>query len=351
MNRRIGTARKLVCVSRPHRFGKSYDAHMLCAYYDHTCDSHTLYDDCAISHTAEYEKYLNSFNVLFLDIDEVISGLISQRKPLSQTVPFILDTVRGELVREYPELENLHDTYTCMEAYVEKSKRKFLFIIDGWDALMRLARDDTETQIEYLAFLHTLFKNGNFTQYVVAAAYMTGILPIKKDGSQSALSNFREYTVLNPDELAEFMGFTETEVQNMCAVHHMKFSDLREWYDGYYFGEYGPVYNPYAVMAALESGKCQSYWRKTSSEESLISYINMDFDGLQEIVTRLITGEKIPVNVDFFANDLTHFTTRDDVLTLLIHLGYLTYNIDKTVRIPNEDIRTEFRQILSVDTP
>ncbi len=177
---------------------------------------------------------------------------------------------------------------------------------------------------------------------------MTGILPIKKDGKQLAVSEFDEYSMLDSFDFAEYVGFTEKEVMDRCVEKGMDYEEIKAWYDGYGFPEVGAVYNPYSVMSALRTGKCRSYWRKTSAAESLKNYINMDFEGLQATVARLIAGEKIPVNVDGFQNDFETFESGDDVLTLLIHLGYLTYyEEEQTVQIPNEEVRIEFRQFLA----
>ena len=230
---------------------------------------------------------------------------------------------------------------------VEETGREFVFIIDEWDALIREAKGDKEIQSAYLNLLRGWFKNSNFTPKVVAAAYMTGILPIKKDGSQSAISDFREVTILNPGRFAECTGFTESEVRCLCGQYGMDFEEVRQWYDGYDFPGYGAIYNPYSVMCAMQEGKCRSYWQKTSAAESLMTYINMDFEGLQETISRLILGEEIEVDTDLFENDFETFKSSDDVLTLLLHLGYLTWNEeDGTVHIPNEEVRIEFRKIL-----
>ena len=214
--------------------------------------------------------------------------------------------------------------------------------------MIREGKDDNNAQEGYLNLLRGWFKNINFTPKVVAAAYMTGILPIKKDGSQSAISEFDESSMLDPLEFAEFVGFTEDEVKKLCRTGKIGFEEIKAWYDGYELPSVGSVYNPYSVMKALRTGQCQSYWRKTTAAESLKNYINMDFDGLQETVARLIGGDKITVNVDSFRNDFETFDSADDVLTLLIHLGYLTYHAtEKTVQIPNEEVREEFRQFLA----
>ena len=146
---------------------------------------------------------------------------------------------------------------------------------------------------------------------------MTGILPIKKDGSQSAISDFTEYPILNPGKYAEFTGFTKEEVKELCEKYELSYEEAESWYDGYEFSGVGAIYNPYSIMCAIRSQEFQSYWRKTSAAESLMSYINMDFEGMQEVITRLITGEEIEVDTDSFENDFETFKSRDDVLTLL----------------------------------
>ena len=348
INRRINTAENLICVSRPRRFGKSYAAQMLCAYYDCSCDSHALFQDCKIAETGDYERHINQYHVVCLDIAGIISALKKDRHSIQNVTIAIQDLLRNDLINADPDLGMIQDVSDCLTAYVGKTGRKIVFVIDEWDAVVREARNDEVTQTSYFNLLRAWFKNLNFTPGVVAAAYMTGILPVKKDGSQSAISDFIEYSILYPDGFAEYTGFTETDVRMLCDEQQMDFNDFKEWYDGYDFPECGAIYNPYSVMSAIRNRKCRSYWQKTSASESLMSYINMDFDGLQEIIARLITGEEAEVNVDTFENDFETFKSKDDVLTLLIHLGYLAYNEDeKSVRIPNEEVRIEFRRILS----
>ena len=347
INRTVGTMEMLSCISRPRRFGKSYAAKMLCVYYDCSCDSRALFDDKEVAQSQGYLKHLNQYNVINLDITSFVSDAVRTNMPLSDVPNMIVDAVYRELTEIYPELagKNLTD---AMIGCVEKSGKEFVFIIDEWDALIREAKSDGAVQKKYLNFLRGWFKNSSFTPKVVAAAYMTGILPIKKDGSQSAISDFKEVTILNPGRFVEFTGFTEREVHLLCDKYGMDFEDVRQWYDGYDFQGYEAIYNPYSVMCAMQEQKCRSYWRKTSAAESLMTYINMDYDGLQETISRLISGEEIEVDTESFENDFETFRSRDDVLTLLIHLGYLTWHEEKeTACIPNEEVRTEFRKILN----
>ncbi|MDE6167983.1 MAG: AAA family ATPase, partial [Acetatifactor sp.] len=292
INKTIGTMEMLTCVSRPRRFGKSYAAKMLCAYYDCSCDSRGLFDDMEIAGTQGYLTHLNQYHVINLDVTGFISEAARMDIPLSDVPNMIADAVYRELTESYPELQG-KSLMDAMIGCVEKTGKEFVFVIDEWDALIREAKGDAAVQKRYLYFLRGWFKNNNFTPKVVAAAYMTGILPIKKDGSQSAISDFREYTILNPGRFVEFTGFTESDVRSLCRRHEMDFKEVRQWYDGYDFPGYGAIYNPYSVMCAMQEQKCRSYWKKTSAAESLMTYINMDFEGMQESVSRLLSGEEI----------------------------------------------------------
>ena len=349
VNQRIPGEKYLICVSRPRRFGKSYAAKMLTAYYDCSCDSRSLFDNRKIAECDDYTEHLNKYNVISLDITSFISEAQSQGKPLKDIPKMICEALHDELFALDPDFKPGKTINEELMYFVDKPEGKqWVFIIDEWDAMIREAKDDPKAQKAYLNLLRGWFKNNSFTDKCVAAAYMTGILPIKKDGSQSAMSDFMEFSILQPEEFAGVTGFTEDEVKELCVKHNASFDDLKAWYDGYSFPECGEIYNPYSVMCAIKKKKCQSYWKKTTAAESLFTYINMDFDGIQEIITRLISGEEIEVRTDDFQNDFEQFSSRDDVLTLLVHLGYLAYNEDdKTVRIPNEEIRSEYYSILN----
>lgn len=347
LNKRVGTKRKLVSVSRPRRFGKSYAAQMMCAYYDHTCDSHMLFDNLDIAATDDYERNMNQYNVIYLDMAAVVSDAVKNKRAISDVPMNIADMLRKELIAYCPDIKNPDSLDSCLIECVEITGMKFVFIIDEWDAIIREARQDEDAQRIYLNLLRELFKNNNLTPKVVALAYMTGILPIKKDGSQSAISDFKEYTMLSPGEFAEYTGFTEDEVRDLCREYGLDYERMKAWYDGYWYEGVGSIYNPYSVMEVVESSGFESHWQKTSVAENLITYINLDFDGLQADILKLIAEEPLKVNTRGFHNDFEHFHSKDDVLTLLIHLGYLAYD-KKTerVRIPNEEVRIEFTDIL-----
>ncbi|MBQ7371861.1 MAG: AAA family ATPase [Blautia sp.] len=341
INQTIGTTSNLTCISRPRRFGKSYAAQMLCAYYDRTCDSSSLFENYEISEDETYKKHLNQYDVIYLDMTGII-GAAEDDKIIS----FVIRNVTRELCEAYPDIKVQEAFFGTLANAVETIGNKFIVIIDEWDAPIREAKNE-KAQREYLEFLRSLFKNSGVTSKIIAAAYMTGILPIKKDGSQSAISDFREFTMIKPRKFGRYVGFTEGEVKDLCEDNEIDFLTMKKWYDGYYFHDVGSVYNPNSVMHAIENEDFDSYWTETSAAESLLDYISMDFDGLGKTVTELIGGGSVSVSTLGFANDLTTFRNKDDVMTLLIHLGYLTYDEEeKTVRIPNEEIRMEFAKTI-----
>jgi hypothetical protein len=308
-------------------------------------------DYLEVSDALTVEGSVKNNNVIYLDMASI--------KPLTQNyrdlVAFITRQLSREIEEACPDVKVGEDFSSTLIDVVERTGSKFVMVLDEWDAPIR---ENLAIQKEYLDFLRMLFKSSGTTARIFAAAYMTGILPIKKDGSQSAVSDFQEYSMIDPRDFAEYVGFTEDEVRRECARAGRSFESMKRWYDGYTVGDCGSMYNPYSVMQALATGQYRSYWKKTSAAETLMTYIDMDQDGLQDDVARLIAGESIVVDTDTFQNDVETFTCKDDVLALLIHLGYLTYEevrdsyddddgtLTGLARIPNEEVRAEFRKIL-----
>lgn len=230
INQTIDTPRRLTCVSRPRRFGKSFAAQMLCAYYGKTCDSATLFDDLEIAGDTQYRKHLNQYDVIYLDM----TGVIGEAS-IADIVPYIQRNVVQELIEQYPALKVAEGFGATLANAVQVAGNKFVMIIDEWDAPIREAKEYPHLQRKYLEFLRSLFKNSGMTSKIFAAAYMTGILPIKKDGSQSAISDFWEYSMIKPRQFGKYVGFTEDEVKSLCDDYGSDFAKMRQWYDGYSF--------------------------------------------------------------------------------------------------------------------
>lgn len=342
VNRSIGTAQNLTCVSRARRFGKSYAAQMLCAYYGKECDSLALFSDLKIHEDPSFSTHLNRYDVIYLDMANLMG-----KTDASNLLSFLEQGVTEDIQKTYPEVPVGRSFDQTLMNLVEHTGDQIVMIMDEWDAPIRIA---PWIQDAYLSFLRMLFKNSGATAKIFAAVYMTGILPIKKDGSQSAISDFEEYTMIKPRQYAPFVGFTESEVKALCQKHKISFDTMKQWYDGYHFQTVGSIYNPNSVMKAIRYRDFDSYWTETSAAEGLMKYISQDYNGLTRTIAELIGGVEVKVDTIGFANDLSTFRGRDDVLTLLIHLGYLAYNANRsTVRIPNEEIRREFRKSFQME--
>ena len=230
------------------------------------------------------------------------------------------------------------------EIFVETG-RQFIFLIDEWDCVMRERQESEAMQKQYLDFLRDLLKD----QPYVALAYVTGILPVKKYGQHSALNMFWEYSMTNQKMLEEYTGFTEEEVKELCGRYDMDFEEISSWYDGYRFKNYKHIYNPKSVVEAMTCRDCSNYWTSTETYEALKIYMEMDFDGLRAEIVQMLGGGRVRVNTRSFQNDMRNFNTKDDVLTLLIHLGYLGYDSnEKEAFIPNKEIIEEFENAMSV---
>ena len=255
INQTINTPRCLTCISRPRRFGKSFAAKMLCAYYDKTCDSSTLFQDLEIAQNRElnssYQQHLNHYDVLYLDMTYV--KLFSDN--FEKLVPYIQTKITEELSAAYPELATSNELPTTMIRTTELTGNKFVMIIDEWDAPIR---ETPAVQKVYLEFLRTLFKGSATTDKIFAAVYMTGILPIKKDGTESAISDFWEYSMLDPGDFQSYVGFTESEVEQLCHKYQLCFAEAKRWYDGYVFDKTSSIYNPYSIMKAIIMKKFKS---------------------------------------------------------------------------------------------
>ena len=337
MNDILGTEEKFVCVSRPRRFGKSMAAKMLVAYYSRECDSRELFSELNISKNPSFEKYLNQFDVLFFNMQR----FLSRAGDAKEMLPYLQMAVLKELRLTYGEDIDETETklVTALEHIYNRTKKGFVFIIDEWDSIFREKQTDIEVQTAYLDFLRDLLKD----QPYVKLAYMTGILPIKKYGTHSALNMFDEFSMTDQKWLAEYTGFTEKEVQKLCDEYGMDFSETKRWYDGYRFRRAPHVYNPKSVVTAMRGAEFSSYWTQTETYEALKVYIEMNFDGLKDDIILMLNGGRCRINTGTFSNDMVTFQTKDDVLTLLIHLGYLAYDIDaKEVYVPNEEVRGEF---------
>ena len=334
----LDTSDAYICNSRPRRFGKSYTANMLAAYYSKGCNSEEMFSGLDISRKSDFKTHLNQYDVIHIDIQWFLANCYNSNKIVS----FISDSVISELRDIYPDILPLGELSLpdSLSRIKDKTGQKFIIIIDEWDVLIRDEATNYYIQNEYINFLRGMFKGTEPTKYI-QLAYLTGILPIKKEKTQSAVNNLEECTMLHSYELAPYIGFTENEVKMLCQKYDRDFEKVKKWYDGYLLENY-EIYNPKAVVSVMLRGKFRSYWSETGSYEVIVPLINMNYDGLKNTIIEMLSGQNVKVNTLTFKNDPANIQNKDDVITYLIHLGYLGYNEkDETAFIPNEEIRHE----------
>ena len=335
-NKMLNTEQQFICVSRPRRFGKSMAANMLVAYYSRGCDSKEMFSGYKIAKDKNFEKHLNQYNVIHINMLD----FIDDKKSINESIEYLSKRLIHEIRKENGDVDcfDWNDLHSVLAEVFDAKKVPFIFIIDEWDCVFRENKDDVKAQKTYLDFLKVLLKGKSY----VALAYMTGILPIKKYGKHSALNMFTEISMTDPREYAEFTGFTESEVEALCEQYHMSKDETKRWYDGYDLMGIS-IYNPRSVVMSMTGGYFNNYWTSTENYSALEEYILRNDDGLRDTIVKLLAGERKKIDTSTFTNDMVTFNSQDDVLTLLVHLGYLTYDFNtKEVSIPNYEVSEQF---------
>ena len=339
LNKVICTNANCISVSHARRFGKSHAAGMIDAYYSLGCDSYELFKDKEIASKDSFKKHLNKYNVIHLDVASFWDSY------KDNIVEKIQDYIFDEFREEYGEQIDLNKMINAVIMSVYKMTNiPFVIIIDEWDCVIRNSEDEALVH-KYLQFLHSLFKSEESKSFL-ALGYITGILPIKKIRDESALNNFREYTMLKSKPITQYYGFTEKEVKELCEKYDMDYETTKAWYNGYLIDGMH-MYNPNSVSQAMINQDFDSYWRNTSSFASINTFITMNYEGLKDDVLTMLAGGKADVEVGTFRNDLSDITSKDEALTALIHLGYLGYDAeDLSAYVPNYEVASAYNLAL-----
>ena len=342
-NRILNTEQSFVAVSRARRFGKSMATDLLAAYYSKGCDSKELFKGLKAETLPDFEKELNKSNVICVDMQGFRSFAHNEGRP-GEGLSYMQTEVIRELKAVYPDsvFDDDNSLPTVLNRINEKTGESFIIIIDEWDCVFREEKNNKKAQDDYISFLRAMFKSAQSKKFI-KLAYLTGILPIKKYGTQSALNNFKEYTMVSPGPLAEYVGFREEEVKDLCKRFNMNFEECRRWYDGYSFSKAKSIYNPNSVVEAMLREEYGSYWTKTDTYRVLADYIGMNIDGLKDDIISMLAGKRCRINPIYFQNDMVTINSKDDVMTLLVHLGYLAFDeMTNKVYVPNREIAAEF---------
>lgn len=336
LNKKIGTNNNCISVSHARRFGKSHAAGMIDAYYSLGSDSEELFSDTEIATKDSFKEQLNIYNVIHLDISSIFDF---HKEDLIEEIHRRISKEINEIYGNKLDYDN--DLYLLINDIYNIDGIPFVIIIDEWDCVIRNAADNQALVHQYLQFLHSLFKSEESKKFL-ALAYITGILPVKKIKDESALNNFDEYTMVSSAPITQYYGFTEKDVKDLCEKYEMDFETTKAWYNGYLIDGMH-MYNPNSVSRAMIKHKFDSYWRNTSSFESINTFIKMNFDGLKDDILKMLAGGNADVEVGTFRNDLSDIASKDEALTALIHLGYLGYDAeDLSAYVPNYEVASAY---------
>lgn len=348
----IRSSNKYICVSRPRRFGKTVNSNMLASYYSKGCDSRELFSKYKISQSPLFGKDLNKLNVIKIDVNSEYRNALDKENLILE----LTKAIRKEFCEQFHEIDftESDSIANCILKVFSRNGQQFVILMDEYDVLVRENVSDALFS-QYLDLLNGLFKSDT-VRPAIALAYLTGILPVIRDKVQSKLNNFREYTILDSGRLSEYLGFTESEVQELCKKYSIDFDDCRNWYDGYHlaWNENGTqkkceIYNPESVVMSTETGKFAGFWGATSSYEVISDRIQQDFAGTKTDVIKMLSGEKIDIDTGIYKNTVKDFVSKDDIFTYLIHLGYLAYDSkEQQCYIPNKEVRMEWMRAVSV---
>lgn len=339
----LNTKDAWVCDTRPPGFGKSTTVGMLAAYYSRGCDSSERFAGTDIARNPDYGTHRNQHNVLCFDaasFDVRMHDNVDIVNGIESALLAEIKTAFSEIIQPGTQ------TLSAALAQVQfKTGQKFIILIDNWDHLLRQANSSAALRRNYLDFLSGLLKGPSPSKYI-ELAYLTGVLPIVKTPMLTTLNNFTEFTMLGAGPLASFKGFTEKETEALCR-HSLSITAVKHWCGGYQLNRLF-LCHPRRVINALSTRRFQMAAEAADTLRTVSPYFDAPVAGLVDHLKALLTGDSVSAAVNSFQNELENFSCRDEVLTLFVHLGLLTYDADRqTVRIPNETTREAIRLILS----
>ena len=337
---------RFFCITRPRRFGKTVMANMIAAFFERMVDASTLFDNMKIAKYELYKEHIGKHNVIYIDFSEIPRGCKTYAKYINR----IEDGILKDLKECYSKLD-FEDNIALWDAFsqvFDKTKDKFIFVLDEWDALFHIPFVTEADKQEYLSFLKILLKGQSY----VELAYMTGVLPIAKYSDGSELNMFLEYNMATKIRFSEYFGFTEEEVDNLYETYLQRTKkprigreSLREWYDGYHTAGGERLYNPRSVICALTDNQLSNYWVGSGKYDSVFTYIKGNVDKVQDDITLLFAGEKIPCSIQEYAATAQQLNTKEEIYSAMVVYGLLTYENGK-VFIPNKELMESYASMM-----
>ena len=330
---------KFICNSRPRRFGKSVTADMLVAYFSKGAESKELFAPLKCVKDHAFLQNMNQYNTIFVDMQAQFTTAQKKKIPPNQ---YLEKNIVKELHIEYPSFISSEETLEeSLSTIYYETGSQFVIIFDEWDYPIRELEEDSPDRAIYIDFLCGLFKNSDAKDYI-RLAYLTGILPIIRAKGQSAVNNFHEYTMVKAKDFAPYIGFTEGETRSLCEKYQVDFQKVKEWYNGYSLNGTA-IYNPLSVVEAVANNDFDQHWTETGTYSDIRELINMNMDGVLDSILLMLSGEKIPLNTHGCKNDMHTFANKDQVITTLVHLGYIAYDSQtQEAYIPNKEVQKVF---------
>ncbi len=330
---------KFICNSRPRRFGKSVTADMLVAYFSKGAESKELFAPLKCVKDHAFLQNMNQYNTIFVDMQAQFTTAQKKKIPPNQ---YLEKNIVKELHIEYPSFISSEETLEeSLSTIYYETGSQFVIIFDEWDYPIRELEEDSPDRAIYIDFLRGLFKNSDAKDYI-RLAYLTGILPIIRAKGQSAVNNFHEYTMVKAKDFAPYIGFTEGETRSLCEKYQVDFQKVKEWYNGYSLNGTA-IYNPLSVVEAVANNDFDQHWTETGTYSDIRELINMNMDGVLDSILLMLSGEKIPLNTHGCKNDMHTFANKDQVITTLVHLGYIAYDSQtQEAYIPNKEVQKVF---------
>ncbi len=337
---------KYLCITRPRRFGKTIMANMVAAFFGRTEEARSIFDGLGIAQSEYYSEHLNRYPVIYIDFSEIPENCVSYHEYISR----VLEGLKRDLAKEFPKM--ITDTgmsvWDLLTDIFQRTKKKFIFVIDEWDAIFHMSFITEEDQKAYLLFLKALLKDKVYVKFT----YMTGVLPIAKYSSGSELNMFMEYDMTVMERFSDCFGFVEEEVDYLFDIYlkttkrpKITREELEKWYDGYHTATGERLYNPRSVVCALVNNQLANYWTSSGPYDEIFFYVKNNIDDIRDDLILMIAGEGVETEIRNYSAVSMELNTRDEIYSAMVIYGLLTY-MDGEVFIPNKELMDKFKELL-----
>ena len=357
--------------TRPRRFGKTLNMSMLKCFFDvkNKEENKKLFENLKI-YNSEYMSEQGKYPVIFISLKDLkgdtwekcFENLKKTMYKIFNKYEFVREKLNIVEKREFDKIWEMRDSEESFKTslldlsnYLNKYYgEKVIILIDEYDAPIINAFDKGYYN-EAVNFFQTFYSSALKTNNSLKYGILTGITRIIKEGIFSGLNNLYVNTILSKD-YSEYFGLLESEVIEMLEYFDMKYKieEVREWYDGYIFGE-SEVYNPWSIVNYVREKEIKAYWANVSGNTLLENMLDHTGESVYDDLKRFTDGESIEKYISDGTTIKSLLNNDDEIWQLLLYSGYLTKDekqkeIDVTseytdvynLRIPNKEIRKYF---------